>query len=142
MNDRERYFATCGTPKPLPRRITKARKKRAHAMTVSEVREYVFARERNICRCCRKRPAESMHEIVFRSQRGKVSKKNSIAVCGDGVRGCHGFLQRHEIEVSETPMGAESTLWFLVVTPLAADWVGIHPLETIESPVMLDMELA
>lgn len=140
MNDREKYYATCGTPKHLPRRIAKARKKRAHAMTVAEVREYVFARERNICRCCRKRPAESMHEIVFRSQRGKVSKKNSIAVCGDGVRGCHGFCQRHEIAVSVWDERAEGLLVFEPVSIAAQDWLCVKAGESIASPVMVEIE--
>lgn len=143
MNDREKYYATCGTPKHIPKRIAKARKKRAHAMTVAEVREYVFARERNICRCCRKRPAESMHEIVFRSQGGRISKKNSIAVCGDGVRGCHGYMQRHEISVSDDGRGAEGILWFdPFYSESAAEWLGIKAGRTIESPVMVEMEAA
>jgi hypothetical protein len=43
--------------------------------------------------------AESVHEIVPKSLGGKVSLENSIPVCGDGVRGCHGLLQRHEVIV-------------------------------------------
>ena len=141
MNDREKYYATCGTPKHTPRRIVKARKKRAHAMTVGEVREYVFARERNICRCCRKRPAESMHEIRFRSLGGKVSTKNSIAVCGDGVRGCHGHMQRNAIRVIACPRhGAEGVLIFKPETQPAIDWMCLADSEQIESAPMRELE--
>lgn len=86
-------------PKPESRKRVKAREDRAYAKHVKAIRAAVFARERGICRCCGYVAAESMHEIVFRSQGGKVSMENSIAVCGDGVRGCHGRLQRHEYTV-------------------------------------------
>ena len=114
-------------------------------MTVSEVREYVIGRERGRCRCCRKRLGESLHEIVFRSQLGKVSKANSVWVCGDGVRGCHGLLQRHQIEVYgvgyDTPH-AERTLVFRPVTLTAQEWLDVKPGQEISSPVMLEMECA
>lgn len=61
------------------------------------IRVAVFARDGGRCRCCG-RPATSMHELRPRSLGGAVSLANSIAVCGDGVQGCHGRLQRHEIE--------------------------------------------
>lgn len=106
-----------------------------------KIRAYVFARERDVCRCCRKRRAESMHEIVFRSQGGKISRKNSIAVCGDGVRGCHGFLQRHEIYVNFGAMvDAEAELLFQPATQAAADWVCVGLREVIASPLMVEME--
>lgn len=84
-------------PKPKTRKQLKARKKRQAAKEIRAVRAYVFERERGICRCCGWMPAESMHELRPRSLGGKVSRDNSVAVCGDGVRGCHGKLQRHEI---------------------------------------------
>jgi hypothetical protein len=71
-------------PKPEPRKRTKARKVRVSRAAVRDVRAYVFARERDICRICRKRPATSMHELQFRSCGGRVSKRNSVAACGDG----------------------------------------------------------
>ena len=142
VTDREAYRRSCGVPIHTPRRIAKARKKRAHAMTVADVRAYVFARERDLCRCCRKRRADSMHEIIFRSQQGKISKTNSIAVCGDGVRGCHGFLQRHEIDVFRGPRGAEETLTFSSQTPHASDWLGLKDDESIESSPMVNLEMA
>lgn len=136
---------------PLPRRVKKAKgptararakRKRQNAKGVGEIRDYVFARERSVCRCCRKRRAESMHEIVFRSQGGKVSKKNSIAVCGDGVRGCHGLMQRHEISVTSYQLGAEGALSFWPRTGAAVDWLAVKEHERIELPVMQEMEMA
>ncbi len=139
--DREKYYSAAPISKGTPKRILKARKKREHAMSVSEIREYVMARERNVCRCCRKRRAESMHELKFRSQGGKPSRKNSVGVCGDGVRGCHGFLQRHEIEWFTGPYGAEETVTFWPNKSQAAcDWLAIKIDESIESAPMREME--
>ena len=97
-------------PKPEPRKRIKARRKRQQRKVVADVRAYVFARERGMCRCRHYRPAESMHEIIFRSQGGKVTPENSIAVCGDGVRGCHGRLHRRDITIQVGPLGAEGYL--------------------------------
>jgi hypothetical protein len=91
--------ASVACPKPEPQKRTKARKRRVKRVAVRDVRTYVFARERGICRCCGRMAAESLHELTFRSLGGIVSKENSIAVCGDGTRGCHAKLQRHEITV-------------------------------------------
>src|SRR3954451_3813241 len=100
-------------PKPEPRKRTKARKVRVSRAAVRDVRAYVFAREREICRCCRFRPAESMHELRPRSLRGKVSRTNSVAVCGSGTTGCHGYLQANEIRWHGDWRGAEGTLMFV-----------------------------
>ncbi len=89
------------------------------------IREYVFEREQGICRCCRIRKAESMHELRFRSLGGKVSKKNSVAVCGDGVRGCHGMLQRLQIAYVCDSDGAEGQLRFCPLNAAAADWMRV-----------------
>lgn len=110
-------------PKPEPRQRTKGRRERLARAETRAVREYVFMRERNICRCCRVRPAESMHEMIFRSQgkAGRPSRINSIAVCGSGTTRCHGFLQAHQIDVSgETRLDAERCLYFSPMTLTAA----------------------
>lgn len=118
-----------------------ARQGRIQARDTSDIRAYVFARERDLCRCCRCRPAESMHEMRFRSLGGKVGRKNSIAVCGDGVRGCHGLLQRHEIDWSAvTASGAEGTLLFTAMTGPAADHLKVAIGEVIESKVFVEIE--
>jgi hypothetical protein len=112
LGDRRR----CAVPKRalVTRKRATARKKRERRMNTAEVRAYVFAREKGICRCCGYMAAESMHELRPRSLGGLVCKENSIAVCGDGTRGCHGKLQRHEIQVrlGSKRKGAEGFLAF------------------------------
>lgn len=127
-------------PKPEPRKRAKSRTMRVYHGHVKETRDYVFARERGICRCCRIRAAESMHELRPKSLRGKVSKRNSVAVCGDGVRGCHGMLQRHEIAVRIDHTEAEGTVLFYPQTGKAADWMRIARYSFIESQPMREME--
>jgi hypothetical protein len=115
------YYERCEIAKPEPRARVKRRKRRLLSEHVREVREYVFLREGHVCRICGVRPAQSMHEIRPRSLGGKVSRENSIAVCGDGVQGCHGYCQRHEIHVAGN---AESLLVTSVATDAARRWVG------------------
>lgn len=138
------FAAVGGNPKPEPRQRTKNREKRVKTKTTAEVRQYVFARERNLDRVSRYLPAESMHEIQFRSQGGKVSRKNSIAVHGDGVQGIHGLLQRHEItvEIVDPMVGAEGTLIFTARSQAAADLMRIKVGESIESAPMVQVEMA
>jgi len=133
-----------GIGKGEPRTRTKGRKKRQRRQTTTDVRTYVFARERNICRCCRFRPADSMHELRPRSVGGKVSRRNSIAVCGDGVRGCHGLLQRKAITFGwAVEIGAEGNLHFVAETPTAAEWLRVRRRGyVIFSPVMHETEQA
>lgn len=131
-------------PKPEPRKRTTERKKRVKYLTHHEVHDYCFGRERDICRCCRKRNAESMHEIQGRGRGGRVSPVNSIAVCGALVGGtsCHTFLQREEIAVSASNVGAEGTLLFEPRSQRAADHMGIPLGDSLESPIMLTTEIA
>ncbi len=89
------------------------------------IREYVFEREQGICRCCRLRRADSLHELKSRGAGGKVSKRNSVAVDGDGVRGCHGMLQRYEIVYQRQDDGAEGLLQFCPKTQAAADHMRV-----------------
>lgn len=131
MSDELReFYSSCAIPKPYrapkpPRRIRVKAKPQAERDHVTEVRDYVRGRERGRCRCCRKRPGESMHELRPRSLGGKVSRTNSVWVCGDGVRGCHGLLQRREVRVLQSHGGAEHTLIFEPTTRAAEDWLGI-----------------
>lgn len=93
-----------------------------------KIRSYVFEREGGICRCCRLRRAESMHELKFRSAGGKVSKRNSVAVCGSLVgteRCCHTYLQQNEITVEMSAEGAEGLLQFRPESQKAADWMRV-----------------
>lgn len=135
------YGVAC--PKPEPRTRTKNRIKRAKRGDVAAVRAYVFGRERNLCRCCRFRAAESMHELRPRSLGGKVSRQNSVAVCGSGTTGCHGLLQSHQISVQTwMPLGAEDRLVFTPCTDIAATWVHVALGHDLESRPMLQMEAA
>lgn len=131
------YYQTCGTPKPEPRRKSKRRAQRIYGDYVAEVRCFVFGRERNICRICRIRRADSMHELVFRSQGGKVSRVNSIAVCGSGTTGCHGLIHSRQINVLSTAhVGAQGVLTFTPVTERAAEWMRVALNQSIESAPM------
>lgn len=134
------FYRSCAHPKPLPRKLVKARKDRVHSDHVAETRLYVAGRERGICRCCRWRLGESMHELRPRSLGGKISKRNSVWVCGDGVKGCHGFLQRHEIGYVAGERGAEDLLAFSPQSDAAAEWLKIKRDAIIESPVMQTTE--
>lgn len=130
-------------PKPEPRKKEKARKLRLHRTTVHDVRDWVFARERDMCRCCRARAAHSMHELVPRSLGGKVSRRNSVAVCGSGTSMCHGFLQSGQIVWDMHPQeGAEGRIVFTPKTELAASHCKIKLGESILSAPMRDMEAA
>lgn len=113
-----------------PTRSTlKRRAKRDQAAAIRAVRAYVFEREDGVCRCCGWRPARSMHEVRFRSHGGKVSRANSIAVCGDGVRGCHGLLQRHEIRARfDRQRSADGWMAFRPMTERAAQQMGWYGL--------------
>lgn len=135
------YYQRCGIPKPESRKRVKGRKLRAKAKDTAAIRAYVFARERNLCRCCRLRPAESMHELKPRSLGGRVSRINSVALCGDGVHGCHGLLQRHAITARAlSPFGAEAALVFEPQTPTACDWMRLKRGENIYSEPMRAVE--
>lgn len=144
--EREGAASVIGFPKPERRQTTKRREKRVHADHVAKVRAYVFGRERSVCRCCRVRVAQSMHEIVSRGAGGKVSRVNSIAVCGQivgAVPSCHTYLQLREIEVSTFAMiGAEGVLTFIPTTKAAADWMKVKFNERIESAPMIQIEAA
>lgn len=134
------YYRTAPLAKPEPRKKSKARQKRHKLANTHAVHDYVFGREREICRICRWRSAGSMHELRFRSLGGKVSRKNSVAACGTGVTGCHGLAQKNEIAYKETELGAEGVLWFQAKTKAAADWLKVKVGQWIESPPMIQME--
>lgn len=136
------FYQHCGIPKPEPRKRTKGRKDRLKQNHVHTTHDYVFGRERGICRCCRKRPAESMHEMRFKSLGGKVSRRNSVATCGDGVRKCHGFLQRLEITYQMGELGAEDVIVFTPTSDAAADWMQIALGQSVKSEPMVVMEAA
>ena len=115
-----------GFPKPVSRKTLKQRERQTAADRVAAVRVYVFGRERDICRCCRIRRADSMHELRPRSLGGRVSHGNSVAVCGSGTTGCHGFLQSHQIDWhAKRIIGADGPLEFRAATKAAADHLRV-----------------
>jgi len=109
-------------PKGQTRKQAKAKAAREHAKHVKAVRAYVFDRENGICRCCRIRLADSMHEIVPRSLGGEVSRENSVALCGSGTTGCHGRIQSHRIKVHGT--NSDYSLVFEATSEASADWMA------------------
>jgi hypothetical protein len=67
-----------------------------------------------------------MHECKPRSLGGDISIENSIAVCGSGTTGCHGFAQRHEfIVVKRLPDPQGNGRVWKAVTPSAQRWLEI-----------------
>lgn len=135
--------------KPLKREpkartgIVRKAKPQGERDRIAEIRDYVFARERGICRCCRRRRAESMHEIKSRGAGGKVSKRNSIAVCGQLRNGheCHGRCQRKQIVVTwPDEAKAETTLTFTPTDAASADWLKVKLGEEIVSAPMREYE--
>lgn len=131
-----------GIGKGEPRRKSKARVKRAKVRDAHEVRMYVFARERGVCRICRARRGESMHELRFRSLGGRINRRNSVWVCGSGTTGCHGFAQSLQVKYDMGPEGAEGPITFTACTVQAAEHLKIKVGESIESPVMAYVEAA
>lgn len=129
-------------PKPERREKTKRRAERQQSDKDAKIRVWVFARERDLCRICRIRPAESRHELKFKSLGGKVTRQNAVAVCGSGTTKCHGFAQRNEIRYTfEVPAaGAEGTVIFTPTSQSAADWLRVGLGEQIVSPPMRQME--
>ncbi len=64
-------------------------------------------------------------------------------MCGDGVSGCHGLLQRLEVGWEADPdFGAEGILLFKPHSRAAEDWLRLQPFECIESRPMREMETA
>jgi hypothetical protein len=138
------YYQQCAIKKPEPPVKAKRRDERENQDRTAKIRAYVFGRERNICRICRCRPAESMHELKPRSIGGKVSRANSVAVCGSGTTGCHGFAQSHQVIVAENanPYDADRPLQFQARTRAAAEHLKVNLYQWILSPPMQHTEIA
>lgn len=49
------------------------------------------------CVCCG-RAATSWHHRVPEGRGGPTDRFNCIPVCGDGTRGCHGWIEHHRAE--------------------------------------------
>ena len=65
-------------------------------MSEKACRQIVYERSERLCeRCCRNGPYLSVHHRLKRSQGGKWAASNCVLLCGDGVRGCHGWTETH-----------------------------------------------
>lgn len=51
-----------------------------------------------MCEVCGIRPATNMHHRKNRSQGGRDTAANLLAVCGTGTTGCHGYITEHPAE--------------------------------------------
>lgn len=98
------YYTTCAIPKTKSKLVADTKKDTTQRTISKAVKRAVMERDAHTCRVCGK-PAESVHELRFQSLGGKVALANSIAVCGDGVRGCHGKLQRNRLRPIGNPNG-------------------------------------
>jgi hypothetical protein len=60
-------------------------------MSEQTCREIVALRSDGVCEICGVARAETMHHRLTRKY-GPWSPSNIVALCGDGVRGCHGLV--------------------------------------------------
>lgn len=139
------YGIAC--PKPTRAARDKADRKldRLASDRAAKIRAYVKGREREVCRCCRIRDGESSHELRFKSLGGKVSRTNTVYVCGQLVGStpsCHTYLQLNQIDYDVDERGAEGPILFTPKTRVAAEWLKVKLGEQIVSPVMLETEIA
>lgn len=61
----------------------------------SKTRRIVWARSDRWCEVCGIAVADSIHHRWKKGQGGPWSPSNCIAVCGDGTRGCHGWIEHN-----------------------------------------------
>ena len=76
-------------------------------------RAIVYARSQGRCEVCGNYSAQSYHH---RMKQGRPwNPANGLHVCGDGTRGCHGWIEAHPNHARALnlwlPRGADSTLW-------------------------------
>ena len=112
---------------PTARRRAAKRRNQLRGEHLVKIR--VRQRDGDVCRCCGTRQAESVHEIVPKSLGGKVSDENSIHLCGDGIRGCHGLAQRNEIRIGagmgKDDLDAGGSLLGTVFSRAAIRWLKL-----------------
>lgn len=79
-------------------RTAKARKRPKADPMEAPARKVVRARSEGICECCGLK-AESMHH---RRKTGRVwAPENLLHVCGDGTRGCHGWIEANPTKAQQ-----------------------------------------
>lgn len=64
-----------------------------------------FLMAHRTCELCGKRPSDSFHHVVSRGQGGDDVEANGAALCGDGVRRCHGRVEHSAAARSELRYG-------------------------------------
>ncbi|WP_280475457.1 HNH endonuclease [Nocardia asiatica] len=98
----------------MVRRLAKhqPRTKRPKNPGESATRKLLATRSGGLCERCGIAPAQSVHHRWKRGQGGPWSASNCVALCGDGVRGCHGFAE-HNPNAAE-PEGLHLRPW---ITP-------------------------
>lgn len=64
-------------------------------MTESACRRIVALRSGGVCECCGMRRGQSMSHRKPRGQGGSWSPANIMHACGDGVAGCHGWIEHN-----------------------------------------------
>lgn len=79
---------------------TRSRGRRVKNPGESKVRIILAARSGGLCERCG-RPGQSLHHRKNRSQGGPWSASNCVWVCGDGVRGCHGWIGQHPLAAKD-----------------------------------------
>ena len=118
-------------PKPEPRKALKKRERTREADYIQRLRMYLVGRERGICRCCLLRACEHMHEILFRSLGGHMTRRNSVMICS----GCHSLIHAHEIDAAivDQRRGSEGPILFIARTDAAAAHMRVTLNHALES---------
>lgn len=70
-------------------------------MNEGSCRRIVAERSGGMCERCGHTPAESHHHRVKRGQGGKWEPSNIAHLCGDGTRGCHGWIEANPAAARE-----------------------------------------
>lgn len=69
-------------------------------MNEKMARTIVRERSENLCERCGLY-GTTVHHRKNRSQGGKWNPANCVALCGDGTRGCHGWVTMHPLQARE-----------------------------------------
>jgi 5-methylcytosine-specific restriction endonuclease McrA len=81
-------------PKARARVLDRIDQKKLLAKQERECRRAVKARDKGLCRACKKHGAIHMHHIQFRSQGGKYQTCNIVSLCTDCHKLVHGGVLR------------------------------------------------
>lgn len=117
-------------PKPETRATTKAKRDRAEAAHIAEIRRQVFERDES-CRICGSRMYGEMHEVAPRSKtRGmpldqRFCLENCVRLCST----CHREVTEHLLSCAIVSLAANG-IWHFVWWHTGSDTLqSIQPLE-------------